>query len=101
VKKLQHERTVSKEIRFRTYPAEIGSNARAKLTLRTGEVLASLNGVADVGVDRGPVWTSVHGTSAEKCQGVVLCTSIVDNDVPHGRLVELLGKVNVDAQEVG
>jgi len=101
VKTLQHERIVSKETGIRTYPAEIGSNARAKLTLRAGEILASLNGVADVGVDRGPVWTSVHGTSAEKCQGVVLCTGIVDNDVPHGGLVELLRKVNVDAQEVG
>jgi len=80
---------------------EIGSDARAKLTLRTGQVLASLNGVADVGVDRGPVWTTIHGTSAEECQGVILCTGIVDNDVPHGCLVELLRKVNIDAQEVG
>jgi hypothetical protein len=101
VKKLQYERIVSKGIGIQTYSAEIGSNARAKLALRTGEVLAGLNGFADIGVDRGPVWTSVHGTSAEECQGVVLCTSIVDNDIPHGCLVELLRKVNVDAQEVG
>lgn len=101
VKKAQHERIVSKEIGNQTYSTEIGSDARAKLTLRAREVLASLNGAADVGVDRGPVWTTVHGTSAEECQGVILCTGIVDNNVPHGCLVELLRKVNVDAQEVG
>ena len=100
-KKAQHEQFVSKGIGIQTYSTEIGSDARAKLTLRTGEILAGLNGVADVGVDRGPVWTAVHGTSAEECQGVILCTGIVDNDVPYGCLVELLRKVNVDAQEVG
>jgi len=92
---------VSKGIDIRTYPAEIGSDARAKLALRTGEVLAGLNRAADVCVDRGPVRTTVHGTSAEKRQGVVLCTGIVDDDVPHSCLVELLRKVNVDAQEIG
>ena len=95
------EQIVSKEIDIRTYPAEIGPNARAELALRTGEILAGLNRIADVGVDRGPIRTTVHGASAEERQGVVLCTGIVDDDVPHGCLVELLRKVNVDAQEVG
>jgi hypothetical protein len=98
---LLRERIVLREIGIGTYSAEIGPNARAELALRTGEVLASLDRVPDVGVDRGPVWTTVHGTSAEKRQGVVFGTSIVDNDVPHGCLVKLLGKVNIDAQEVG
>ena len=93
------------------------SNLGPQLGVGAREVLTTLNGQAHAGVDRLPVGTTEQGTRPEQSQRVVVCTGIVDRDVPQHvlcsfvsndwlirdnmRTVNLLREVDVDAQEVG
>ena len=63
--------------------------------------MATLDGLLHATVDALPVGTSEHGASTEKGKGIILCTSIVDSNVPEHILADLLGEVDVNAEEVG
>ena len=76
-----------------TYSTEVGPGARAVLASRT---LSGLDRLSNVGVDGNPVRPTITGTSAEKCQGIGLCTGTVD-----GYWTELPCKVDIDVQEFG
>lgn len=79
-----------------TYP-----DLRLQLSAGARQVLAGLDGLTHATVDGFPVRAAEHGASTEKGQWVVLGTSIVDRNVPQHVLADLLGEVDVDAQEVG
>ena len=77
------------------------SNLGPQLGVGAREVLTTLNGQAHAGVDRLPVGTTEHGTGTKQRERVVLRASVVDSDVPEHVLGDLLGEVDVDAEEVG
>jgi len=80
---------------------EVDSNARFELTGAAGQVLAEFDGTTKAAKDGLPVGTAIHGTGPQKGQRIVLSTGIVDDNVPDGIFLELLGEVDVDTQKVG
>lgn len=72
---------------------ELGVSAR--------KILTSLDGVAHAAVDGLPVGTTEHGPGAQESKRIVFSASVVDCNVPQHVLSDFLGKVDVDAEEVG
>ena len=68
-----------------------------KLRVGSREVLATLNCLAHPRIYRLPVGSTEHGPRAEKREWVVLCSGVVDRNVPQHVLADLLGQVDVDA----
>ena len=77
------------------------SDSRLELRVGAGQILAGLNGLTHTAVDALPVRATEHGSGTEEGQRVVFRTGVVDRDVPKHILADLLGEVDVDAQEVG
>ena len=71
-----------------------------QLGIGAGEILARFDGLTHAAVDGLPIGATEHSTSAQQSKRVILCTSVVDSNVPQHILTDLLSKVNVDTQEV-
>ena len=77
------------------------SNPASKCRVVAREIASAFNGHSNATVNGLPIRPTIHGTRAQKRQGVIFGTSIVYGDVPEHVVTDLLGQVNVDAQEVG
>lgn len=71
-----------------------------ELRVGAGQVLTSLDCLAEAAVDSLPVGATEHGTGAEERKGIIRSSGIVDSNIPQHVLADLLGQVDVDAQEV-
>lgn len=88
--------------RDRRRSAKVRANGRLHATgTGTREVLARLNAHTEAAVDVLEVGATEERAGAEERKRVVRGTSVVDSDIPHHVLVDLLRQVDVDAQEVG
>lgn len=76
------------------------SNLGPKLGVGAREVLAALDRRAHARVDGLPVGTTEHRASAKESERIILGARIVDSDVPEHVLRDLLGQVDVDAEEI-
>ena len=76
------------------------SNSGLQLGVGTRQVLTGLDSLPHATVDALPVGAAEHGTRAEKGKRIVLSTCVVHGDVPQHVLVDLLGEIDVDTQEV-
>jgi hypothetical protein len=76
------------------------SDGSLELRVGAGQVLTSLNCLTEAAVDSLPVRTTEHGTRAEERKRIVGSSGIVDGNIPQHVLADLLGQVDVDAQEV-
>lgn len=72
-----------------------------ELRVGSGKVLSALDGLAHARVDRLPVGTTEHSAGTQESERVILSTGIIDGNVPEHVLSNLLGEVDVDAEEVG
>jgi len=64
------------------------------------DVLSSLDSLLHPPVDGHPIGSPKHRARAQESQWVVLCASIVDSNIPQHVLVDLLGEVDADAEEI-
>lgn len=76
------------------------ANFGLDLTCATGQVLTNFNRLPDPTVNALPFRPTEYGAGAEQCQRIILGTSIVDCNVPKHVFVDLLGQVDIDAEEV-
>lgn len=83
-----------------TGSTEVGPDFCFQLGCAAWDVLSALNGLSHLAINGHPVGAAKHGAGAEECERVVLCAGIIDGDVPKHVFVNLLGEVDVDAQEV-
>lgn len=83
-----------------THSTEVCSDSALKLTGGSREVLSALDSGTDVRIDGLPIWASIHCPCAQERKRIVFCTSIVDNNIPNGGLIQLLSKIDVDPQKV-
>jgi len=84
-----------------TRTTEVGRNSSLELGFAARDVLTSFDGLTQVTIDSHPVGATEHGTRTEEGQWIVVSTSIIDSDIPQHVFADLLGEVDVDAQEVG
>ena len=80
---------------------EVGPHPGLQLARRAGQVRPALDRAPDVAVDHLPVRSAVHRPRPEERERVVFRPRVVHHNVPHRRLIELLGEVDVDPEEVG
>jgi len=84
-----------------TRTTEIGSNFGLELRVATRDILSSLDSLAHTTVDTLPVGTTEHSAAAEERKRIILCSSIINCNVPKHIFTNLLGEVDVNAKEVG
>jgi len=78
--------------------AEIRCHFCRQLCLASWNILASLNCLLHLTIHRHPVGTTEHGTSAKEGQRVI-CTRVIDCDVPEHVLFNLGGQLDIDTKE--
>lgn len=76
-------------------------NFRLQLRRAFRKILASLDSLFHLPVDCHPIGTSEHRAGAKESQRVVFSASAVDGNIPKHVFVDLLGEIDVDAEEVG
>lgn len=76
------------------------SNFSLELCATTGNVLPRFNGLLHASVDSLPVGSSEHCAGTKESKWIVLSTCIIHCNIPEHVLVDLLGKIDIDAEEV-
>lgn len=71
-----------------------------ELRFATRNILSGFNGLPHLSVNRHPIGASKHSACSEESERIILCTSIVNRNVPQHVFIDLLREVDVDAEEV-
>jgi len=81
--------------------AEVGADSCLQLRPAPWKVRPAVNGFLHPAVNRIPIRSPEHGAAAKEGERVVFCSSIIDRDIPQHVFANLLGKIDVDPEEVG
>ena len=87
-------------LRQRAGTAEICANSDLRLRLDFRKIRSVINGLPHLAENRHPIRPPERGAAAEEGERIVLRSNVVDNDVPQHIFTDLLGKVDVDPEEV-